>query len=214
MKRVVAATRNPHKLIEIRRILSDVPHLDLVGPEAVGLAPDPAEEQIEIFDTFEENAAAKARWFGERSGLPALADDSGLEVDALNGAPGVRSKRFSPGSEERSGDALDRRNNDHLLDLLEDLPLAERTARFVCVAALCTSDGDIRIVRGESEGLILGRPRGTGGFGYDPLFLHRDLGKTFAELDRDRKAAVGHRGRAFRAMARELRTWIGSDPHG
>lgn len=212
MKRVVAATRNPHKLLEIRRILVDVSGLDLVGPETVGLDPDPAEEGIEAFDTFERNAAAKARWFGARSGLPALADDSGLEVDALDGAPGVHSKRFSPGSADLTGSELDRANNEQLLELLGELPLAERTARFVCVAALFTPDGAVRTVRGESEGLILGRPQGTRGFGYDPLFLHRDSGKTFAELDRDRKAAVGHRGAAFRAMAREIRDWMGEAP--
>ncbi len=206
--RVLAATRSGHKLREIRTILRDVPGLTLVSPEQVGLSPDPEEDGIEAWETFEENARAKARWFHHRTGLPALADDSGLVVDALDGRPGVHSKRFAPARDELEGEALDEANNLHLLDLLGDLPLARRTARYVCVAVLCRGSGDEVVVRGEAEGLILGRPRGWGGFGYDPLFLDPASGRTFAELSPEEKDQRSHRGRAFRSLARHL---VGED---
>lgn len=201
--KVVVATRSAPKLAEIRRILAGVPGLELADPAAEGLPPSPEEEGIEAFDTFEENALAKARWFHEQTGLPALADDSGLAVDALGGAPGVHSRRFAPGRYPDS-DSQDRANNEHLLTLLGDRPLPERTARYVCVAALVREGAEPILCRGEAEGLILGLPRGRGGFGYDPLFYDRDLGATFAEVDRAVKNDRSHRGAAFRAMARAL----------
>lgn len=146
---------------------------------------------------------AKARWFHERTGLPALADDSGLVVDALGGAPGVRSRRFAPGVFSDS-DAQDRANNEHLLAMLGDRPLPERTARYVCVAALVAPGREPLVRRGEAEGLILGTPRGWGGFGYDPLFYDRGLGATFAEIPPEAKNARSHRGAAFSSMATAL----------
>lgn len=201
--KVVAATRSAHKLAEIRRILGGVPGLVLVDPAGVGVPPSPEEEGIEVFDTFEQNAVAKARWFHERTGLPALADDSGLVVDALGGAPGVRSRRFAP-VETGDADTQDRANNEHLLALLGDRPLPERTARYVCVAALVAPGRAPLVRRGEAEGLILGAPRGWGGFGYDPLFYDQALGATFAEIAPEVKNARSHRGAAFRALAAAL----------
>lgn len=201
--KVLVATRSIHKLREIRRILAEVPGLEVVDPAGIGLLPDPAEEGIEVFETFEENALAKARWFRELSGLPTLADDSGLEVDALGGAPGVRSRRFAPG-EHPDSDAQDRANNEHLLRLLGDRPLAERSARYVCVVALDRGDGAPRLFRGTAEGVILGAPRGQGGFGYDPLFYDRSAGLTFAQLTPEQKNERSHRGAALRQVARAL----------
>lgn len=200
--RLLVATRSHHKMAEIRKILGGVPDLELVDPEGAGLAPDPAEDDLEPHDTFEENALSKARWFHERSGLPTVADDSGLVVDALGGAPGVRSKRFAPGG--AGGDARDVANNEHLLARLGDLPLAERTARYVCVVALVRNGSEPLVLRGECEGLILGRPQGRGGFGYDPLFYVPALGRTFGQAEPAEKHALSHRGRAFRALADHL----------
>ncbi len=211
--RILVATRSAHKLREIRGILRGLTEVELLSPEGVGLAYDPSEEETEAFETFEENALAKARWFHERSGLPALADDSGLEVDLLDGAPGVHSKRFAPQSdpdEARDRDAL---NNEHLLARLGDAPLAERTARFVCVAALVDGRSSPLIARGEAPGLILGRPRGWDGFGYDPLFFDPQSGRTFAELSAEEKAALGHRGKAFREMSGLIRESVLSGSH-
>lgn len=204
--RLLVATRSGHKLREIRGLLADVPGLRLVDLNDVGIAETPKEEGVEAFETFEDNALAKATFFQKASGLPTVADDSGLEVDALGGRPGVRSKRFAPGGEDLPGEERDRLNNEHLLNLLEDVDLSDRTARFVCAAALVREPGKHRIFRGEVEGLILGRPRGWDGFGYDPLFFHRPLGKTFAELSREEKSRLSHRGEAFRALGAHLRS--------
>ena len=201
--KLLLATRSAHKAAEIRRILSHLPGLRIVDLEAAGLAYDPEEESLEPYETFEANARSKAAYFRRKSGLPTVADDSGIEVDALGGAPGVRSKRFAPGDAE--GEARDRANNEHLLERLADLELAERTARYVCVAALDEGKGRVHTFRGTSpEGLILGAPRGTGGFGYDPLFYDPELGKTFAQISPAEKNARSHRGRAFRALAEYL----------
>ncbi len=203
--RVLVATRSGHKLREIRTILREVPELELLSPEELGIPPSPEEEGIEAFSTFEENARAKARWFHIRSGgFPTLADDSGLEVDALEGSPGVHSKRFAPEQAELTGQELDEANNLHLLHLLGDLPLAERTGRYVCVAVLHRGPGEEGVVRGEAEGLLLGRPQGWEGFGYDPLFLDPRLGLTFAEITPSEKDARSHRGKAFRELATHL----------
>lgn len=198
--RVVLATRSAHKLFEIRRILADVPDLLVVDLEGLAVAPAPEEEDLEPYDTFEANARSKAAYFQQKTGRPTVADDSGLVVDALDGAPGVRSKRFAP-DEGLEGEERDRRNNEHLLERLEGVPLEERTARYVCVAVLDRGGGEVEVFRGEAPGLILDRPRGEGGFGYDPLFFDRELGKTFAEISRDEKNRRSHRGKAFRALA-------------
>lgn len=200
--KLLLATRSAHKAREIRRILSDVPELELTTLDELGIPETPEEDALEVFETFEENALAKARYFKKRSGLPTLADDSGLEVDALGGAPGVRTKRFAP-DRGLEGQARDDENNRFLLEQLQGVPEAARTARYVCVAVLSDSSGD-RAFRGEAPGRILGEYRGTGGFGYDPLFFDPELGSTFAEIPGDRKNARSHRGKAFRALASYL----------
>jgi len=200
---LLVATRSHHKLLEIRSLLSTVPDLQVLDLNEAGVPLDPGEEHLEPHDTFEENALSKARFFQARSGLPTVADDSGLEVEALGGAPGVRSKRFAPGV-EAEGHALDQANNRHLLERLAGIGAGERVARFVCVAAMVDALGTPVVCRGEAPGLILDAERGQGGFGYDPLFLDQELGRTFAELAPAEKNARSHRGRAFRLLAEKL----------
>jgi len=180
-----------------------VPGLRVIDLDSAGIAKDPAEEELEPYDTFEENARSKAEYFQAKSGMPTVADDSGLAVDALGGAPGVRSKRFAP-DRGLNGKELNQANNEHLLAQLGDLDLAARTGRYVCAAVLVGAQELPVVVRGEAEGLILGQPRGDGGFGYDPFFFDPKVGKTFAELDMEQKNARSHRGKAFRALAEEL----------
>ena len=152
---------------------------------------------IEDGATFEANARKKAEHYSRFGpGSMVLADDSGLEVDALNGAPGVRSARFAASGEH--GNSSDAANNIRLLHEMARLPESERSARFVCVIAAARDGEVLATFRGEAAGNILRAPRGTGGFGYDPLFVYPKLGKTFAELTPEEKAAVSHRGAAFR----------------
>jgi XTP/dITP diphosphohydrolase len=200
---LLIATRSVDKMVEIRRILGAVPGLRVIDLDSAGIAKDPAEEELEPYDTFEENARSKAEYFQAKSGMPTVADDSGLAVDALGGAPGVRSKRFAP-DRGLNGKELNQANNEHLLAQLGDLDLAARTGRYVCAAVLVGAQELPVVVRGEAEGLILGQPRGDGGFGYDPFFFDPKVGKTFAELDMEQKNARSHRGKAFRALAEEL----------
>jgi XTP/dITP diphosphohydrolase len=201
--KLVVATRSRQKMREIRRILAVVPDLEVLDLDEAGVPVDPAEKDLEPFDTFEENARSKARWFHARSGLPTVADDSGIVVDALDGAPGVRSKRFSP-EEGLSGLDRDLANNAHLVERLAEVPPEERTARYVCVAVLVNGEAEPLVCRGEAEGLILDAPRGENGFGYDPLFFDPELERTFAEISRADKNERSHRGRAFRALAAAL----------
>jgi XTP/dITP diphosphohydrolase len=193
-------------MAEIRRILSDVPRLQVLDLNDARVEYDPIEEDLEPFETFEENAASKAAYYFARTGIPTVADDSGLEVDALGGAPGVRTKRFAPG-EELEGEARDRANNLHLLSLLEGFSPEDRKARYVCVAALATNEGEIRVFRGEAPGTVLEEPRGSGGFGYDPVILDERSGRSFAELTPAEKDERSHRGRAFRALGAFLEGW-------
>jgi len=202
--RLVVATRSLHKMKEIREILADVPHLELLDLDEAGVDYSPEEEELEPFETFEENARSKALYFRRKTGLPTVADDSGLEVDALNGAPGVRTKRFAPG-DGLKGEARDQANNAHLLASLEGRPPEARGARYVCVAALVREVGDLDTFRGEAPGIVLEEPRGGGGFGYDPIILDESSGKSFAELTSEEKNARSHRGRAFRAMGEALK---------
>lgn len=197
--RIVIATRNAGKIRELRGLLHAAGFAsdDLAS---LGIAEDPAEDALEVFDTFEQNAAAKARWFARLlPGRTVIADDSGLEVLALSGAPGVRSKRFSGSS--RTGAALDKANNAALQHALRDV--AERRARYVCVA-VCVQGERTWSARGECAGVILDAPRGMGGFGYDPYFLSDELQRTFAEAGEAEKARVSHRGRAVREVLRGL----------
>lgn len=199
---VLLASRNRHKLAEIRDMLADLP-IRIVGPEDVGLAPDPAEEEIERWATFEANALAKAAWFHSRSGLPTMSDDSGLCVDALDGAPGVWSRRFAP-SGEVGPDGQDAANNRHLLAELADTPEADRGAHYRC--ALAYIDERFRVVVfGRCVGRIALEARGSGGFGYDPLFVVPGLGRTFGELSPRAKAERSHRA----AAVRRARPWLG-----
>jgi XTP/dITP diphosphohydrolase len=190
-------------MAEIRQILADVPELEILDLDEAGLAYDPAEEELEPFDTFEENAASKARYFFRKSGIPTVADDSGLEVDALDGKPGVRTKRFAPGNLE--GEARDQANNAYLLEELAGLPAAQRGARYVCVAALAGMGEGVPTFRGEAPGIVLEEARGGGGFGYDPIILDEASGRSFAELTAEEKNDRSHRGRAFRALGRFLK---------
>lgn len=212
--RVVLATRSAGKVKELVPLLAAV-GVHVVTLADVGLPESPEEDALEAFDTFEENALAKARYFARLTGAIVLADDSGLSVDALGGRPGVHSKRWS-GRNDLEGAALDAANNAFLQEALRvaqhDAPmvgaLAEtmsRRARYVCAAACVWSDGAAwceAVVRGETTGELLTAGRGNGGFGYDPYFLSDDLGATFAEVAREAKATVSHRGRAFAALLR------------
>lgn len=199
--RVLVATRSGDKLREIRAILRGVESLTLLDLSDAGISPSEEEEGIECHESFAANATAKAEYFHRLSGLPTIADDSGLVVDALNGRPGVRSKRFAPDSEGLSSSDRDRANNEYLLHLLGDRELSGRSARYVCIAAFIGESGECQVIEGVAEGLILGRPQGRSGFGYDPLFFDPALGKSFADLSPDEKDARSHRGKAFRSLA-------------
>ena len=197
---LLLATRSAHKVQEIRTILSGIPRLTVLDLDDIGLEWRDEEEALEPFDTLEENARSKAEYFHAKTGLPTVADDSGLEVDALGGAPGVRSKRFAPG-EGLTGHKLDQANNNYLVERLGALELEKRTGQYVCVAALLGFTSQMIVTRGEARGLILTEPRGDAGFGYDPYFFEPDLDMTFAELHPDQKNELSHRGKAFRALA-------------
>lgn len=202
--RLLVATRSPGKMREIRKILSDVPELEVLDLDQAQVAYSGQEEELEPFDTFEENATSKARYFFRKTGLPTVADDSGLMVDALDGRPGVRTKRFAPG-DDLEGEARDQANNAHLLKELAGVPRERRGARYVCVAALVGAGVKPKTFRGEAPGIVLTEPRGSGGFGYDPIILDETSGRSFAELSPAEKNERSHRGKAFRALAKHLR---------
>lgn len=204
--RLLLATRSRHKAREIAEILhADTLGWRLITLDEAGIPPAPEEDGIEAFDTFTANALAKARFFAGRSGLLTLADDSGIRVDALGGRPGVYSKRFA-GRPDLDGDALDRANNEALLEAILSSGSADRSAHYVCAAVLADAAGPPRTAIASASGALLDGPRGSGGFGYDPLFLVPGLGLTFAELGAERKHRISHRGRAFRALAGLLPT--------
>ncbi|MDD5704365.1 MAG: RdgB/HAM1 family non-canonical purine NTP pyrophosphatase [Kiritimatiellae bacterium] len=187
--RLLIATRNAHKLAEIKAILA-LPGMELLGADDVPGLPDEVEEDA---DTFEGNALKKARTLCEASGLWTLADDSGLEVHALRGAPGVMSARYA-------GPAADyAANNRKLLRALEGV--ADRRARFRCVLALCAPDGRHWLIDGRCEGRIALQPSGGGGFGYDPLFVPEGSNDSFAVMAPEAKNRISHRGRALAAAA-------------
>ena len=203
MTRLLVATRSVGKLAEFRALLA-VPGLEVVGPEELGIVPDPAEDGLEVFDTFEANARAKAAWFAVQGGIPAIADDSGLEVDALGGAPGVWSKRFA--GREGPDHEVTAANNAELLRRLGGVPPQARGAGYRCVLVLRWPGGREQLAHGTTRGRILEAPCGTGGFGYDPLFWSEELGRTFAEAPASEKHRVSHRGRAV-ASLRDVWPW-------
>ena len=191
MRRLLIATRNAHKLDEIRGLL---PGVEIVGTEGWPGVPDPEETGA----TFEANAVIKAEAWRDATGLPTLADDSGLEVEALGGAPGVRSARYAGAHGDTAA------NNAKLLRALEGVPAERRGARFVCALALALPGGATRTLRGECRGRIVEAGRGAGGFGYDPLFVPEGEALTFGELPVETKARLSHRARAF---AEARRAW-------
>jgi XTP/dITP diphosphohydrolase len=202
------ATRSAGKLVELHEIFAEL-ELEVTDPKSLGIPESPAEEDLERFDTFEENALAKTRYFFEISGgLPTFGDDSGLCVDALGGEPGVFSKRWSRRLDLPPKE-LDASNNSKLVALMKDArsksgSAFRNSARYVSVAAFKDSRGE-ETRRGEIEGRILEVPRGLRGFGYDPYFEAPDLGGTFAEATIETTARHSHRSRAFRALLSALR---------
>ncbi|MDL1972903.1 MAG: XTP/dITP diphosphatase [Deltaproteobacteria bacterium] len=191
---IVLATRNRGKIREIKYILSDLPI------EIKSLLDFPNIPEIEEKgNTFEENALIKAKTVAKLTGLPALADDSGLAVDCLNGAPGVYSARYA------GEGADDKKNNEKLLRELEGIPLERRGAAFVCVIALCIPKGNCYIEEGKCKGVISLSPRGSYGFGYDPIFFLPDYGKTMAELPLEVKNQISHRYKALKKIKSLIR---------
>lgn len=206
---LVLATRNEHKVLELRQILAGlVTELDLqvVGADDVAGAPDVAETEV----TFLGNARLKAVALAEATGLPAVADDSGLAVDVLGGSPGVFSARWS-GSMAGTGAERaerDRANLELLLEQVGDVPDAHRGAAFVCAAVVAMPDGRTEGVEGRVEGSLVRQPRGSNGFGYDPIFVPTGEDRTLAEHTDDEKNAISHRGNAFRALEPVLRSLL------
>lgn len=205
--RLVLATHNAHKLGELRAILVPaLPGLDpasVVGARDVG-APEPVEDGV----TFAENALIKARALAAHTGLPAVADDSGLSVDVLGGAPGIFSARWSG----RHGD--DRANLDLLLAQLSDIAPEHRGARFTCAAALVTPEGEEHVELGHLAGTLATAPRGEHGFGYDPILVPAGGDLTCAELAPEEKNRISHRGQAFRALVPAVVAVLGREPRG
>jgi XTP/dITP diphosphohydrolase len=199
---VVLATRNAAKLRELARILGAADGASQDGGEQIrlaGLDEFPGAPDVpETGATFEENALLKARAIADYTGLPAVADDSGLCVDALNGMPGVLSARWAGGH----GD--DKANLELVLAQVADVPDTRLGARFVCAAALVVPGGPEWVVTGELEGRLIRAPRGSGGFGYDPIFVPRGHDRTTAEMSPEEKDAISHRGIAFRTLAPRL----------
>jgi XTP/dITP diphosphohydrolase len=201
VRRIVLATRNGHKVRELQTILADlIEELDL---EIVGMGefPDVADvaEVVETGVTFQENATLKAVAAAKATGLPALADDSGLAVEVLGGAPGVFSGRWA------GTHGQDRANLELLLGQLHDVPDEKRAAAFVCAAVLALPEGTVVVREGRMSGTLAREPRGDNGFGYDPILVVDGGARTSAELTFEEKNAISHRGKAFRALAADLR---------
>jgi XTP/dITP diphosphohydrolase len=192
--RIAIATSNPHKLRELARVCRDWPVEWLTVENHPGPWPDVEEPH----DTYLENALEKARVVSRELGAPAVADDSGIEVDGLDGAPGPRSARYA------GEDATDGENLEKLLAAVARFPPQRRTARYRCVAAIAWPDGSDLHAEGVCEGILVADPRGTGGFGYDPAFVPQGETRTMAELSDEEKDRISHRGKAFRALADRL----------
>lgn len=198
--RLLLATRNQHKKSEMQAILSDLSVQILTLDDVPGLP-----EVEEDGSSFAENAAKKARQTAALSGITCLADDSGLSVDALEGKPGVYSARFA------GPDANDARNNEKLLAMMEAVPDEKRTAAFVCAIAVADPIGNIAVVEGSCPGRIIREKLGSGGFGYDPLFIPEGCTATFAELDAEEKNRISHRGRALALARRVIEHYMNPD---
>ena len=210
-RRLVLATRNEHKVHELRQILAglvDDLGLEVVGAGDVEGAPDVPETEV----TFLGNARLKAVALASATGLPAVADDSGLAVDVLGGAPGVFSARWSgtTAGADASRAVRDRANLDLLLEQVHDVPDEHRGAAFVCAAVVALPDGRVQGAEGRVEGRLERRPRGTNGFGYDPVFVPAGDTRTLAEYTDEEKNAISHRGEAFRALEPVLRGLLSS----
>ena len=204
MVTLLLASRSADKAREIREILAPS-GVTVLSLDDAHIAWREAEERIEDADSFLGNARAKAEYFARLSGLPTVADDSGLEVVSLGGAPGARSKRFATDAAALSGKDLDAANNAELLRRLLGAPESRRRASYACVAVLLRGHGALpEVFTGRCWGRVVEGPRGTGGFGYDPLFFHEGLGKTFGEATAEEKHGVSHRGAAFRELAAAL----------
>ena len=198
--KLLVATRSPGKAREIRELFAGLP-FEIAFPADRFLEHLPEEGDLEASAGYVENAVAKARYFATRSGLATVADDSGIEVDALDGAPGARSRRFSG----TTGPGSDAANNALLLEKLAGVPEPQRSARYRCVVAYLAAPSAVpQMVEATCEGFILTEPRGQGGFGYDPLFFSPELQMTFGEAAAAAKHRVSHRGRAFRALIEVL----------
>ena len=195
MKTVVCASNNPHKVKELTEITEKM-GVRVISRNEAGVPRDFDVE--ETGKTFEENSLIKAKAIMDMTGLPAIADDSGLSVDFLDGAPGVYSARFS------GEGATDESNNEKLLALMKDVPEEKRGARFVSVVTITCPDGRVIAARGECPGRVLTAPRGNGGFGYDPLFLPDGLTETFAEISQETKNSISHRANALRRLEEML----------
>jgi len=197
--KLLVGTRSPGKTREIRELFAGLP-FDLAFPADRLLAPLPEEADLERAMSYAENAVAKARYYATRAGLPAVADDSGIEVEYIGGAPGPRSARWAGANND-----VDAANNALLLEQLAGVPPDSRGARYRCVVAFLATPSSVpEIVEATCEGFILTEPRGTGGFGYDPLFYSPELHMTFGEAPPAAKHRVSHRGRAFRALIEVL----------
>lgn len=201
--KVLAATRSVGKQREIRRVLASA-GLEVVFPDDIWLHESSAGDPVEDGDSFEANARHKAEYFARLSSMPTFADDSGLEVFSLGGAPGVHSKRWAGGT--GSDAEIDAANNAELMRRLAGAPESRRLARYRAVLFYLPSYGAVpTICQADCTGRILDAPRGTNGFGYDPYFFSDELGKTFGEATDQEKDAVSHRGRALRALANALK---------
>jgi XTP/dITP diphosphohydrolase len=200
--KIVLATRNAHKVVELREILADL--VEEIGLEVVGVSEFPdVEDVVEDGVTFAENATLKAVAVARATGLPSIADDSGLAVDVLGGAPGIFSARWA------GAHGGDRANVDLLLSQLDDVRDAHRAAGFVCAAVLAMPDGRVFVREGQVRGTLTRVPRGTNGFGYDPILQVDGDTRTLAEYDSDQKNAISHRGKALRALVADLREVLG-----
>jgi XTP/dITP diphosphohydrolase len=202
-RQLLIATRNPGKQREIRALMSGL-DCQIVFPDEIGLYEDSVEAGLETKSTFEGNATRKAEYFQRKSRLPTVAEDSGLEVRLLGGLPGVRSRRFAMATANQ-----DEANNAELLRRLSGAPPERRGAQYRCVAVLLAhAKATPRVFEGTCQGRVLSEPRGSGGFGYDPLFFSEELQKSFGEARPEEKDGASHRGAAFRALAE----WITAHP--